>query len=246
MSKPPKGAFGAVVQGLADRQAYAEQLKANARAGRPLVAPPPAPKAAATAPPPLFSTPAKAFGLGDDDSGVMDLPPPPDDPSDRRAHRRWLMDVQRVGIAAAKPGTAAHTGAIKLYGELQAQYAAAALAAAAPPEIDAAEAEAQLRELALGLPAAVLEEFAVAYLDAHPALWAGRCARRGGEPGGGDRRRGTFPLRDEERQRVLARFDGHVAHAPALGAGLVHDFAATHELARVAFGPKCGDGKTLA
>lgn len=170
MSKPPKGAFGAVVQGLADRQAYAEQLKANARAGRPLVAPPPAPKAAATAPPPLFSTPAKAFGLGDDDSGVMDLPPPPDDPSDRLAHLRWLMDVQRVGIAAAKPGTAAHTGAIKLYGELQAQYAAAALAAAAPPEIDAAEAEAQLRELALGLPAAVLEVFAVAYLDAHPAL----------------------------------------------------------------------------
>lgn len=170
MSKPPKGAFGAVVQGLADRQAYAEQLKANARAGRPLVAPPPAPKVAATAPPPLFSTPAKAFGLGDDDSGVMDLPPPPDDPSDRLAHLRWLMDVQRVGIAAAKPGTAAHTGAIKLYGELQAQYAAAALAAAAPPEIDAAEAEAQLRELALGLPAAVLEVFAVAYLDAHPAL----------------------------------------------------------------------------
>lgn len=170
MSKPPKGAFGAVVQGLADRQAYAEQLKANARAGRPLVAPPPAPKAAATAPPPLFSTPAKAFGLGDGDSDVMDLPPPPDDPSDRLAHLRWLMDVQRVGIAAAKPGTAAHTGAIKLYGELQAQYAAAALAAAAPPEIDAAEAEAQLRELALGLPAAVLEVFAVAYLDAHPAL----------------------------------------------------------------------------
>lgn len=171
MSKPPKGAFGAVVQGLADRQAYAEQLKANARAGRPLVAPPPAPKAAAAAaPPPLFSTPAKAFGLGDDDGGAMDLPPPPEDPSDRLAHLRWLMDMQRVGIAAAKPGTAAHTGAIKLYGELQAQYAAAALAAAAPPEIDAAEAEAQLRELALGLPAAVLEVFAVAYLDAHPAL----------------------------------------------------------------------------
>lgn len=170
MSKPPKGAFGAVVQGLADRQAYAEQLKANARAGRPLVAPPPAPKPTAAAPPPLFSTPAKAFGLGDDDGGGMDLPPPPDDPADRLAHLRWLMDVQRVGIAAAKAGTAAHTGAVKLYGELQAQYVQAVAAAAVPPEIDAAEAEAQLRELALGLPAAVLEVFAVAYLDAHPAL----------------------------------------------------------------------------
>lgn len=170
MSKPPKGAFGAVVQGLADRQAYAEQLKANARAGRPLVAPPPAPKAPAAAPPPLFGTPAKAFGLGDDDGGGMDLPPPPDDPADRLAHLRWLMDVQRVGIAAAKAGTAAHTGAVKLYGELQAQYVQAVAAAAVPPEIDAAEAEAQLRELALGLPAAVLEVFAVAYLDAHPAL----------------------------------------------------------------------------
>ncbi len=171
MSKPPKGAFGAVVQGLADRQAYAEQLKANARAGRPLVAPPPAPKAgAAGAPPPLFSTPSRAFGLGDDDGGAMELPSPPDDPADRLAHLRWLMDVQRIGIASAKPGTAAHTGAVKLYGELQAQYVTAVQAAAAPPEIDASEAEAQLRELAMSLPPAVLEVFCVAYLDAHPAL----------------------------------------------------------------------------
>jgi len=173
LSKPPKGAFGAVVQGLADRQAYAQQLKANARAGRPLVAPPPAPKPGPAPPqPPLFSSPARALGLSDgpDGGGVMELPPPPDDPSDRLAHLRWLMDVQRVGIAAAKPGTAPHTGAIKLYGELQAQYATAAQAAAAPPEIDASEAEAQLRELALSLPPAVLEVFAVAYLDAHPAL----------------------------------------------------------------------------
>lgn len=171
MSKPPKGAFGAVVQGLADRQAYAEQLKANARAGRPLVAPPPAPKPGpAPAQPPMFSSPAKAFGLGEPEVGVMGLPPPPDDPADRLAHLRWLMDVQRVGIASAKAGTAAHTGAVKLYGELQAQYVQAVAAAAVPPEIDASEAEAQLRELAMSLPPAVLEVFAVAYLDAHPAL----------------------------------------------------------------------------
>lgn len=167
-----EAARAAELAGAAEERRRAEALVARAQGLGPLLAPAPAPALPASrgqAPgwgQADLATAAAVFGM----APPPELPPPPDDPSDRLAHLRWLMDVQRVGIAAAKAGTAAHTGAVKLYGELQAQYVQAVAAAAVPPEIDAAEAEAQLRELALGLPAAVLEVFAVAYLDAHPAL----------------------------------------------------------------------------
>jgi hypothetical protein len=166
-----EAARAAELAGAAEERRRAEALVARAPGLGPLLAPAPPPP-----PPPAsraqgwgqadLATAAAVFGM----APPPELPPPPDDPADRLAHLRWLMDVQRIGIASAKPGTAAHTGAVKLYGELQAQYVTAVQAAAAPPEIDASEAEAQLRELAMSLPPAVLEVFAVAYLDAHPAL----------------------------------------------------------------------------
>jgi hypothetical protein len=74
--------------------------------------------------------------------------PPPDDPTDTDAQLRWLLRQAHVGLAQAKPGTQAHTSALKASRELQEALAAHASASSAPPPMDPADARAHLRDLA--------------------------------------------------------------------------------------------------
>jgi len=93
--------------------------------------------------------------------------PPPDDPTDTDAQLRWLLRQAHVGLAQAKPGTQAHTSALKACRELQEALAAHAAASSAPPPMDPADARAHLRDLAARLPMAELEIFALRWLAAN-------------------------------------------------------------------------------
>jgi hypothetical protein len=141
-----RDAFGGVWTEHAVRQEARARLYEAARAGRPMASPVP--------PPPDIAAP-----------GTAD--PPPDDPTDTDAQLRWLLRQAHVGLAQAKPGTQAHTSALKACRELQEALAAHAAASSAPPPMDPADARAHLRDLAARLPMAELEIFALRWLAAN-------------------------------------------------------------------------------